>query len=247
MPIPRALLVAPLLLTLFGLGSAPLSSEPHPTPATAYLPRLVTEGGAPTAALLARRVSSAPYDTYRSTGPGIRRTDRFRAGSVTKTFVATVVLNSSGNEGYGCRTRSNDCCRGWCTATGTTAAASPCARCSATPAASTTTPPTRRPTLSATAAVRVALAHRPTGAPAATPTPTPTTPYSDSSFNGSPDTATPPRSATASSPPPSHRHLPPGRPYRSALPARPRLHPRSGRRPPARRHRARPAHGGRGR
>ncbi|MFF8913382.1 serine hydrolase domain-containing protein [Streptomyces sp. NPDC015032] len=37
----------------------------------------------------------APYDTYRSTGPGIHQADRFRAGSITKTFVATVVLQLS--------------------------------------------------------------------------------------------------------------------------------------------------------
>ncbi|MFE6493957.1 serine hydrolase domain-containing protein [Streptomyces sp. NPDC057748] len=92
MPMPRALLAAPLLLVLLGLGTVPLPSEPHLTPAAAYLPRLVAEGGAPTAALLARRSSTAPYDTYRSTGPAIRRADRFRAGSITKTFVATVVL-----------------------------------------------------------------------------------------------------------------------------------------------------------
>ncbi|MFE6663128.1 serine hydrolase domain-containing protein [Streptomyces sp. NPDC057697] len=96
MPMPRALFVAPLLLTLFGLGSAPLSSEPHPDPAAARLPPLVTEGGAHAAALLAHRVSSAPYDTYRLAGPGIRRSDRFRAGSITKTFVATVVLQLVG-------------------------------------------------------------------------------------------------------------------------------------------------------
>ncbi|MFJ2623571.1 serine hydrolase domain-containing protein [Streptomyces sp. NPDC087532] len=92
MPILRALLAAPLLLALFGLGTATLPSEPHLTPAASYLPRLVAVGGAPTAALLADRASTAPYGTYRSTGPGIRRADRFRAGSITKTFVATVVL-----------------------------------------------------------------------------------------------------------------------------------------------------------
>ncbi|MEU9315447.1 serine hydrolase domain-containing protein [Streptomyces sp. NPDC048295] len=92
MPILRALFAAPLVLALFGLGTVPLPSEPHLTPAAAHLPRLVADGGAPTAALLARRTSSAPYDTYRSTGTGIRRADHFRAGSITKTFVATVVL-----------------------------------------------------------------------------------------------------------------------------------------------------------
>ncbi|MET7521717.1 serine hydrolase domain-containing protein [Streptomyces sp900116325] len=92
MPIIRSLLITPLVITLLGLGTASLPSEPHLTPAASYLPRLVARGGAPTAALLAQRASAAPYDTYRSTGPGIRRQDRFRAGSVTKTFVATVVL-----------------------------------------------------------------------------------------------------------------------------------------------------------
>lgn len=92
MPIIRSLLITPLVITLLGLGTASLPSEPHLTPAASYLPRLVAQGGAPTAALLAHRASTAPYDTYRSTGPGIRRQDRFRAGSITKTFVATVVL-----------------------------------------------------------------------------------------------------------------------------------------------------------
>ncbi|MGW2085506.1 serine hydrolase domain-containing protein [Streptomyces sp. NPDC001880] len=92
MPILRALLTAPLVLALLGLGTVPLPSEPHLTPAAAYLPRLVADGDAPTAALLARSTTSAPYDTYRSTGPGIRRADHFRAGSITKTFVAAVVL-----------------------------------------------------------------------------------------------------------------------------------------------------------
>ncbi|MGW3086807.1 serine hydrolase domain-containing protein [Streptomyces sp. NPDC001108] len=92
MPIPRALLAAPLALALLGLGTTRLPSEPHLTPAAAHLPRLVAEGGAPTAALLARGSSPARYGTYRSTGPNIRAADRFRAGSITKTFVATVVL-----------------------------------------------------------------------------------------------------------------------------------------------------------
>ncbi|MEV6745764.1 serine hydrolase domain-containing protein [Streptomyces sp. NPDC051080] len=92
MPILRALFAAPLLLALLGLATVPLPSEPHLTPAATYLPRLVAEGRAPAAALLAHRPSTAPYDTFRSAGPGIRRADRFRAGSITKTFVATVVL-----------------------------------------------------------------------------------------------------------------------------------------------------------
>jgi D-alanyl-D-alanine carboxypeptidase len=96
MPMPRALFVTPLVLVLLALGTATPPSEPHLAPAATHLPRLVARGGAHTAALLARRVSSAPYDTYRSTGPGIRQADRFRAGSITKTFVATVVLQLAG-------------------------------------------------------------------------------------------------------------------------------------------------------
>lgn len=92
MPTLRALRATLVVLTLFGLGTASLPSEPHLTPAAAYLPRLVAGGGAPAAALLAQDASSVHRATYRSTGPGIRLADRFRAGSITKTFVATVVL-----------------------------------------------------------------------------------------------------------------------------------------------------------
>ncbi|GAA2967084.1 serine hydrolase domain-containing protein [Kitasatospora cinereorecta] len=92
MPILRALLVAPVVLTLLALGTASLPSEPHLTPASPHLHRLVAEGDAPAAALLAGPSASAPYGTYGSAGPGIRPGDRFRAGSITKTFVATVVL-----------------------------------------------------------------------------------------------------------------------------------------------------------
>ncbi|MFI2778236.1 serine hydrolase domain-containing protein [Streptomyces sp. ALB3] len=92
MPISRALLTAPLVLTLLALGTASLPSEPHLPPASSYLPRLVVEGRAPAAAFLARRDTPGQAARYRSTGPGIGVADRFRAGSVTKTFVATVVL-----------------------------------------------------------------------------------------------------------------------------------------------------------
>lgn len=166
MPILRALFAAPLVLALFVLGTTTPPSEPHLTPAATYLPRLVTEGGAPTAALLAHRASSAPYDTYRSTGPNVRRADRFRAGSITKTFVATVVLqlfrerrlrltdtverllpglvHGNGNAGRRITLR---------------------ALLSQTSGLyDYTADPSAHP-LSATAAVRVALSHRPTGAP----------------------------------------------------------------------------------
>ncbi|MFS4097468.1 serine hydrolase domain-containing protein, partial [Streptomyces sp. AF1A] len=55
----------------------------------AVLPLLVSEGGAPAAALLAR---AGHHSHYASAGRGIARADHFRAGSVTKTFLATVVL-----------------------------------------------------------------------------------------------------------------------------------------------------------
>ncbi|MFC8227050.1 serine hydrolase domain-containing protein [Streptomyces sp. NPDC057287] len=92
MPISRALPVAPMVLTLLAVGTASLPSEPHPTPASSYLPRLVVEGRAPAAAFLARHHTPGGGQTFGSTGPGIGPGDRFRAGSITKTFVATVVL-----------------------------------------------------------------------------------------------------------------------------------------------------------
>ncbi|EGX56630.1 beta-lactamase [Streptomyces zinciresistens K42] len=71
-------------------GSAPASVRTAPAPsAGAVLARLVSPGGAPAAALLA----VGPGGTrFVRTGSGIAREDRFRAGSVTKTFIATVVL-----------------------------------------------------------------------------------------------------------------------------------------------------------
>ncbi|MER6470323.1 serine hydrolase domain-containing protein [Streptomyces collinus] len=87
MPRPRALLSLPLLLALL---LAPAATAGHATGVTdPVLPLLVTEGGAPAAALLAR---DGDRTRYTAAGRGIARTDHFRAGSVTKTFVATVVL-----------------------------------------------------------------------------------------------------------------------------------------------------------
>lgn len=89
MATPLALLIGPLAGVLLSLGVLPpLPGSTGPTPAST-LPRLVTEGKAPAAALL----STGPYaDHFVRTGPGIRRSDHFRAGSITKTFIATVVL-----------------------------------------------------------------------------------------------------------------------------------------------------------
>ncbi|PZT76187.1 MULTISPECIES: serine hydrolase domain-containing protein [unclassified Streptomyces] len=96
MPMPRSLLAALVVLALCGLGTARVPSESHLTPAMSYLPRFTARGGAPDAALLAHDPARSPHDTYRSTGPGIRYADRFRAGSVTKSFVAAVVLQLAG-------------------------------------------------------------------------------------------------------------------------------------------------------
>ncbi|MET7852126.1 serine hydrolase domain-containing protein [Streptomyces avermitilis] len=85
---PRTLLAISVSLALLGL--APGGSQAATTPATdALLPLLVTEGGAPAAALLAREESGT---RFARAGRGIDRADHFRAGSITKTFIATVVL-----------------------------------------------------------------------------------------------------------------------------------------------------------
>lgn len=88
MPPLRTLLAAPVSLMLLALS--PPSSTASAAPATdTLLPLLVTRGGAPAAALLAREDSGT---RYARAGHGIARTDHFRAGSITKTFIATVVL-----------------------------------------------------------------------------------------------------------------------------------------------------------
>ncbi|MFG3046569.1 serine hydrolase [Streptomyces sp. NPDC048241] len=57
------------------------------------LPLLVSEGGAPAAALLAQdRHGTRRAWRSADAGRGIARADHFRAGSVTQTFMATVVL-----------------------------------------------------------------------------------------------------------------------------------------------------------
>ncbi|MEY9486772.1 D-alanyl-D-alanine carboxypeptidase [Streptomyces calvus] len=88
MPPLRTLLAIPLSLALLGL-SPTASSAPAAPSADALLPLLVTRGGAPAAALLAVEEAGV---RYAQAGPGIARADHFRAGSITKTFVATVVL-----------------------------------------------------------------------------------------------------------------------------------------------------------
>ncbi|MFE6523079.1 serine hydrolase domain-containing protein [Streptomyces sp. NPDC057794] len=88
MPSFRALLALPVSLLLLGLPPADSSALSAPPP-DAVLPLLVTRGQAPAAALLAREGTTT---RYAAAGDGIARSDHFRAGSVTKTFVATVVL-----------------------------------------------------------------------------------------------------------------------------------------------------------
>ncbi|MFF0888291.1 serine hydrolase domain-containing protein [Streptomyces sp. NPDC003456] len=78
----------PVAAALFAL--LPADSSALPAPRTdSVLPLLVTRGGAPAAALLAQEGDAT---RYARAGTGIDRSDHFRAGSVTKTFVATVVL-----------------------------------------------------------------------------------------------------------------------------------------------------------
>lgn len=80
-----ALPVATLLLALAPSDRPALTTPPSET----VLALLVSQGGAPAAALLAVSRGDAHYA---ESGPGISRADHFRAGSVTKTFLATVVL-----------------------------------------------------------------------------------------------------------------------------------------------------------
>ncbi|MFD1658994.1 serine hydrolase domain-containing protein [Streptomyces caeni] len=84
----RSLLAVAVSVALLGL--APGSFQAPRTPATdSVLPLLVTRGGAPAAALLAREEKGSHVA---AAGHGIAPADHFRAGSITKTFIATVVL-----------------------------------------------------------------------------------------------------------------------------------------------------------
>ncbi|WUW18966.1 beta-lactamase family protein [Streptomyces sp. NBC_01465] len=79
-----------LAASLLGAAASATSPEPGPSPSTTALSRLVSAGTAPAAALLSQSPSTG--SRFVTTGPAVRRTDHFRAGSITKTFVATVVL-----------------------------------------------------------------------------------------------------------------------------------------------------------
>ncbi|MEU3793475.1 serine hydrolase domain-containing protein [Streptomyces fructofermentans] len=121
MPQSRMLSALPVCMLLFGL-TANASTAPAPPLSDTALAGFVTRGGAPGAALLATEGSATrfarsqtaaapaagqgsgprgadgatsptgtPVDDARPDGT-IRRDDHFRAGSITKTFIATVVL-----------------------------------------------------------------------------------------------------------------------------------------------------------
>lgn len=95
-PLLRTLLGVPVCLSLLGLvsmtllGLAPIASSAPPARATgSLLPSLVSQGKAPGAVLLAREETGT---RYAQAGQGITLTDHFRAGSMTKSFIATVVV-----------------------------------------------------------------------------------------------------------------------------------------------------------
>ncbi|MFD5658936.1 serine hydrolase domain-containing protein [Streptomyces hirsutus] len=88
MPPPRTLLTIAVSMVLLSMAP-PVSSALSAPPPDALLPLLVTQGGAPAAALLAVD-ESGPRQTL--AGEGLSRADHFRAGSITKTFIATLVL-----------------------------------------------------------------------------------------------------------------------------------------------------------
>ncbi|MFJ3303465.1 serine hydrolase domain-containing protein [Streptomyces sp. NPDC086549] len=77
------------------VGPVALCTAPRAAATDAVLPLFVTRGGVPAAALLTDDGDDSgnpPVDHYTGAGRGIGRADRFRAGSITKTFIATVVL-----------------------------------------------------------------------------------------------------------------------------------------------------------
>ncbi|MES9519253.1 serine hydrolase domain-containing protein [Streptomyces capoamus] len=92
MPTLRTLLSIPVCLVLLLAPAA--SQDTAPAAATdSVLPFFVQDGGAPAAALLVRDAGTDGVRLrYTAAGRGIARADHFRAGSITKTFLATVVL-----------------------------------------------------------------------------------------------------------------------------------------------------------
>ncbi|MFF3203114.1 serine hydrolase domain-containing protein [Streptomyces sp. NPDC002962] len=85
----RSLVAVPVSLALLGLFTTGSQAAAPVLPTDSLLPLLLPRGKAPAAALLAREESGT---RYAEAGPDISRSDHFRAGSITKTFLATVVL-----------------------------------------------------------------------------------------------------------------------------------------------------------
>ncbi|MFF4631678.1 serine hydrolase domain-containing protein [Streptomyces griseorubiginosus] len=84
----RATTATLVCLVLFLLAPTALSAPLGPSAET-VLPLLVAQDRAPAAALLAEEGTRT---RYASAGTGIARADHFRAGSITKTFLAVLVL-----------------------------------------------------------------------------------------------------------------------------------------------------------
>ncbi|MEU6063058.1 MULTISPECIES: serine hydrolase domain-containing protein [Streptomyces] len=77
------------------VGPVVVSTAPRAEATDAALPLFVTRGRAPAAALLTRDEDGSGNATashYAQAGRGVARADHFRAGSITKTFIAAVVL-----------------------------------------------------------------------------------------------------------------------------------------------------------
>lgn len=221
----------PARSSAFSPSSSP-AAKPPPRPCWPVTLRALQAFRALRTRALPARASSVPHE-------GIARADHFRAGSITKTFIATVVLQlaaehrlslsdsvdahlpglvrGAGNDGRRLTLRSLlTHTSGLFDFTADTRGAVPS--------------PRARPYASRSPILRPPAANSPTR--------TPTTSCSAWSSARPPATRTPPRPSGASSTPPSDGHLLPRRPHFAALPARPRV-----RRRRLRRHRPRPARG----
>ncbi|MET7680115.1 serine hydrolase domain-containing protein [Streptomyces sp. NPDC005423] len=88
----RTLSALSLSLLLLCAATSGSSAQSAPT-VDGLLPLLITRGEVPAAALLFRDGTGSRASTsYARAGTGISRADHFRAGSITKTFIATIVL-----------------------------------------------------------------------------------------------------------------------------------------------------------
>jgi D-alanyl-D-alanine carboxypeptidase len=128
-----------LLVLLAGLAAGTVEARPAAYPKTRTALNDLVKAGAPGAVVLIRKGSST---TLLAAGVADRRTrrlmrpdDRFRIASITKTFVATLVLQLVG-EG---KLALSDTVEKLCPASSRTATRSRSGSCSTTRAASTTT------------------------------------------------------------------------------------------------------------